>query len=248
MLVALDRYEAGQVDAFTVIRVPTETEEQRRIPGRIGQRLKQTIRTLAQSARGHALLFGVRLKGAWYSPRRWPEVMKQLPASLRDALGRMRTVILCAAAEWQGLRALILQGRLAGEQLPVGVGRETAEGMEAEVCDWNRFANRGAVGNFSGLTPGEASSGPQRVQGSITKCGNGRLRWLAVQTAWRLVRFQPDYRGVQRFKKRALEGTRSRRRVRQWIVALAREFLIDWWRVRTGRTTTEKLGLRLTQA
>jgi transposase len=104
------------------------------------------------------------------------------------------------------------------------------------------------VGSFAGLTPGEASSGPRRHQHSITKCGHGGLRWLAVQTAWRLTRFQPDYRGVKRFRQRVLTGTRSRRRVRQWIVALAREFLIDWWRLRTGQTTAEKLGLCLAPA
>jgi len=28
-------------------------------------------------------------------------------------------------------------------------------------------------------------------------------------------------------------------------VGLARQFIVDWWRIRTGRTTPEKLGLKM---
>jgi transposase len=120
--------------------------------------------------------------------------------------------------------------------------------LEREICDWNRFSNRRVVGSFVGLTPGEASSGPHRQLGSITKCGNARVRWLAIQAAWRLVRFQPNYLRVRRFNQRCITFKASARRRRQFIVALAREFLIDWWRIRTARTTADKLGLELQPA
>jgi transposase len=248
MLVALDRYEAGQSEALTVVRVPSEAEEQRRTPVRVAAILRSTLQRVAQAARGLALYYGLRLKGAWYSPRRWSEVARQLPEHLVGLMEHLRTVVLSATRELMTVKTLIRQGRFAGEQVPVGMGRETAESMEREVCDWNRFKNRRAVGSFMGLTPGEASSGRRRAQGSITKRGHPRLRWLAVQTAWRLVRFQPEYRGVKRWKERFLASPRSLARKKQWIVALAREFLIDWWRLRTGRTSAEKLGLRMSQA
>ena len=28
-------------------------------------------------------------------------------------------------------------------------------------------------------------------------------------------------------------------------VGLARQFIVDWWRIRTGKTTPEKLGLQM---
>jgi hypothetical protein len=34
-------------------------------------------------------------------------------------------------------------------------------------------------------------------------------------------------------------------RKKQALVALARTFGVDWWRICTGRTTPEKLGLRM---
>lgn len=245
MLVALDRYVAGQREAFTVVRVPKEEEEQRRTLGRVMQTLKKTMRTLAQSARGQALYYGVRVAGAWYSERRWPLVAPRLPESLKEAFEAIRRAVLGMAKEVQALRGKIVEGRTSGVELPIGLGRETAESLEQEVCDWGRFRNRRNVGSFSGLTPGEASSGQRRELGGITKCGNGRLRWLAVQAAWRMVRYQPEYRGVKRFVERQKAGGTKLGRKRL-IVALAREFLVDWWRLRTGQTTAEKLGLRMT--
>ncbi len=136
------------------------------------------------------------------------------------------------------------QPALVDQPLPVGVGQESAEDLEREIGDWTRFKNRRTTGSFVGLTPGEASSGPSRRLGGITKCGNGRLRWLLIQIAWRLVKFQPTYIRTQRWIQRCHNATHTRRR-RQYIVALAREFLIDWWRLRTGQTTAEKLGLKM---
>jgi len=245
MLVSLDRYVAGQREAFTVVRVPTEEEEQRRTVGRTMQMLKQTMRSVAQSARGHALYYGVRMVGAWYSDRRWAVFGPQLPESLKGTFEAIRRILMGLAKEVVGLQAKIMEGRASGEELPVGLGRETAESLEQEVCDWSRFRNRRGVGSFAGLTPGEASSGQRREQGAITKCGNGRLRWLAVQAAWRMVRYQPEYRAVKKFVERLKAGGTALRKKRL-IVALAREFLVDWWRLRTGQTTAEKLGLRMT--
>ncbi|MGA3182880.1 MAG: transposase, partial [Verrucomicrobiota bacterium] len=37
-------------------------------------------------------------------------------------------------------------------------------------------------------------------QGSITKHGNPRIRRLLVELAWRVVRFQPNYPPVQKWR------------------------------------------------
>lgn len=248
MLVALDRYMAGQKDAFTIIRVPTEEEERRRAPTRLLDSLQRNLRGTAQSGRGQALYFGIRLRGAWHAPRQWEKLSPTLPEAVRLLLEPLRRVITSIAEEIEKLRAQIRDRRNSGQQLPVGLGRDSAERMESEVMDWGRFRNRRGIGSFAGLTPGEASSGNRRDRGAITKRGSAALRWMAVQAAWRMVRYQPDYRGSRRFRERLLAAGKSGSRKRQLIVALAREFLVDWWRIRTGQTTPEKLGLRMAQA
>lgn len=247
MLVALDRYLAGQTEALTVVRVPLPQEEQRRTVGRVARTLKRAMTLLAQSARGMALYYGVRILGAWYSNRRWPQVSSRLPEHLKEALDPVRRAVLALALEILAIRAQVQKGRIAGEAIPLGMGRETAEGLEQEVCDWGRFKNRRTVGSFAGLTPGESSSGMRRERGGITKCGNGRIRWLAVQAAWRLLQYQPEYNAVKKCRQRMTQGSQTALRKKRLIVALAREFLVDWWRLRTGQTTAEKLGLRMVE-
>jgi hypothetical protein len=41
--------------------------------------------------------------------------------------------------------------------------------------------------------------------------------------------------------------TANSHRIKQLSVALARRFLVDSWRIRTGRTTPEALGLTFKQ-
>lgn len=248
MLVALDRYMAGQPNALTVIRVPTEQEEWRRAPVRLLDSLQRNLRRVAQSGRGLALYFGIRLRGAWHAPKQWKKLSTELPEPLRLLLEPLLRLVGGIAAEVDKLRSQVSNGRTSGHRLPLGLGRDSAERMESEVMDWGRFRNRRGIGSFAGLTPGEASSGNRRDRGAITKRGSAPLRWMAVQAAWRMVRYQPEYRGSRRFRERLTSVGKSGSRKRQLIVALAREFLVDWWRIRTGQTTPEKLGLRMAEA
>lgn len=248
MLVALDRYEAGQKEAFTVVRVPSVKEEDDRQLGRLAATLGKEIRRLAQCGRGYGLLKDQRLAGTWYGPRRWAILEKELPASLLAVLRPLRAVLLVLEEQEHQVKEQIRQAGLAGPLRPVGAGDTTLEQLEREVCDWKRFSNRRSVGAFFGLTPGEASSGPSRCLGSITRCGNARVRRLAVEAAWRMLIYQPDYLRVRKFRERSLRERSSPGKRRKQLVGLAREFLIDWWRIRTGRTTPEKLGLKLRAA
>ncbi len=248
MLVALDRYEAGQKEAFTVVRVPSVKEEDDRQLGRLAATLGKEIRRLAQCGRGYGLLKDQRLAGTWYGSRRWAALEKEFPESLLAVLRPLRAVLLVLEEQARQVNEQIGQAGLAGPLRPVGAGDATLEQLEREVCDWNRFGNRRSVGSFFGLTPGEASSGPSRYLGSITRCGNARVRRLAVEAAWRMLVYQPDYLRVRKFRERSLREKPSPGKRRKQLVGLAREFLIDWWRIRTGRTTPEKLGLKLRAA
>jgi transposase len=125
-----------------------------------------------------------------------------------------------------------------------GVGKMTSVVIDREIGTWTRFANRRQVGSYTGLCPGEYSSGQKRYQSCITKHGNPRLRAALVELAWRLVRFQPDYKPVLKWRatlaKGALASGAARKKA---IVAVARQLAVDLWRIRTGRVQAEALGL-----
>lgn len=64
-----------------------------------------------------------------------------------------------------------------------GVSTLTAFALAVEIGDWHRFTGN-TIGSFVGLVPSEYSSGASRVQGSVTKTGNGHARRLLVEAAW----------------------------------------------------------------
>jgi transposase len=64
-----------------------------------------------------------------------------------------------------------------------GIATLSAFALAVEIGDWQRFTGA-SIGAFAGLVPSEHSSGSSRVQGPITKTGNGHVRRLLVEAAW----------------------------------------------------------------
>ena len=116
--------------------------------------------------------------------------------------------------------------------------------IDREIGDWKRFNNRRQIASYTGLCPGEYSSGNTRLQSCVTKHGNPRLRAALVELAWRLVRFQPNYKPIRKWnatlRKGALATGAARKKA---IVAVARQLAVDLWRIKTGRLSAEELGL-----
>ena len=80
----------------------------------------------------------------------------------------------------------------------------------------------------------------------MTKHGNPRLRAALVELAWRLVRFQPNYKPVRKWRETLCKGAFATGAARKKaIVAVARQLAVDLWRIRTGRVTPEQLGLSI---
>jgi transposase len=127
-----------------------------------------------------------------------------------------------------------------------GIGDLSDELLDLEMGDWQRFGNRRQVASYTGLCPGEDSSGDSRMMLSIDKHGNPRVRALLVELAWLLPRYQPDYCRLKRWK--AVLQSNSAAMRKKAAVALARQLAVDLWRIKTNRITPQKLGLKLVAA
>jgi transposase len=67
------------------------------------------------------------------------------------------------------------------------VGPITALAFVAALDGVRRFRNAHQVESYLGLVPRERSSGEHQLRGRIAKTGDKRVRWLLVETAWRLM-------------------------------------------------------------
>lgn len=243
MLNALDRFVAGNPHALAIVRVPTEQQERLRSASRLRQGLARDLKLIAQRGRGLAMQYGFSLKGKWHGPRNWPRL--DVPGWLRELLKPLHAA--CLALHEQARQQKLLIEAACTDPLPKGLGRLSQQVIEREVGDWSRFKNRRQVSSYLGLCPAENSSGQRQQQGHVTKCGNPRLRWALCEAAWRLLKFQPQYRLCQKWRGQIIDPRTTGGRKKQLVVALARGFGVDWWRLRTGQTTPEKLGLVMCQ-
>ena len=127
------------------------------------------------------------------------------------------------------------------EALPKGFGAQSMCQLDREMGDYHRFKNRRQIGCFGGLVPQEHSTGTNQRLGSITKVGSPRIRRLMVEMGWRLVQFQPNYGPIVQWGEALRSGNKAHKK--KAIVAVARRLLIDIWKMRTGRTSAQALGL-----
>lgn len=238
----LDRFVEGNREALAMVRVPTEQEEQLRAIHRQREQLVKTRKRLEAQGRSLMVNHGIEPVQRWWKSRAFavlavPEWMKQL-------LGNSQPILLGLEEK---IRALTVQLQAAAApSQPRGLGLMTSVVIDREIGNWERFRNRRQVGSYTGLCPGEHSSGQTRLQTCVTKHGNPRLRAALVELAWRLVRFQPNYKPVVKWRlvlqKGALATGAARKKA---IVAVARQLAVDLWRIRTGRLQPEQLGLSI---
>ena len=240
MVLNLDRYVAGNHEAFCVVRVPTEAEEQARSRSRQRESLQKEKQRLAAQGRSHALYYGAHLEGAWWTGGLWKELV--VPPMVRELLEPLRRLIQALEQELKTLTQALTDA--TPEELPKGLGKLTYEVLEREVGDWHRFDNRRQVASYTGMCPREDSSAQRRFQGSISKHGNPRVRTVLVEASWRLVHYQPAYKPVARWLPVLTHPKTTRSKRKQIIVAIGRQFSVDWWRVRTRRCQAADLGLQ----
>jgi transposase len=176
----------------------------------------------------------------WWKPRTFGAL--QVPEWMKELLQNSQPILIGLQEK---IRALTLQLQTAAaSSQPRGRGAMSSVIIDREIGDWKRFNNRRQVGSYTGLCPGEYSSGNTRLQSCVTKHGNPRLRAALVELAWRLVRFQPNYKPIVKWRQILAKGALATGAARKKaIVAVARQLAVDLWRIKTGRLRAEELGL-----
>jgi transposase len=242
LLSMLLRYAGGETKVWSVVQVPTPEEEDAR-------QLHRELLTLQKEATEHSN----RIKGllaAWglaiQVDRHFPQKLKELrqwdgapvPEGLRQRLLR----------EFERLQGVNRQVRQLEQQrvkevreqdLPAiqqvrklltlrGIGLGSSWLYAQEFFAWRKFKNRKQVGSLAGLAPTPYASGQTDHEQGISKAGNKRLRWMAVEIAWGWLHFQPESPLSRWFYDRFGRGSKRQRRI--GIVALARKLLVELWK------------------
>ena len=234
----LARWLDGNRDELAPIRIPTEAEQRRREGTRRRKFLGRQVRALANRGHGQVAEYcHVQLPSRWWGARNWLK-LAALDPWIVNVLAKLRELIVALTAQLEALETELV-ARVQGQERPKGLGEITLVTLDGEVCDWARFANRKAIGSYTGCCPGEHSSGGKRRLGSIDRMGNGRVRCLLVEAVWRFLQWQPHWKAALKMKVRLADGAALRKKT---VVALARQLAVDLWRWRTGRATLADLG------
>lgn len=237
----------GDIKRFRVVRDLTDPQRERRAVSRQHQQLQKNRNMLSGNGRGLMHEHGFYdVPEGWWGARKWIK----LKAALKEHNPWLVKMIEPVQHSIQVIHKLIVQ--LASEAkeerpkqaLPKGLGEFAFAVIDNEVGDWYRFRTRKQPSSFTGLCPSENSSGPNQRLGSIDRRGNKRIRKQLVEAVWRLHMWNPGWRGFKKFPYVFGKGVKISAAVRKKaVVACARMLMVDLWRLNTGQTTLENLGL-----
>jgi transposase len=101
-----------------------------------------------------------------------------------------------------------------------GIGWRIACFALSRIGDYRHLNRSNEAGAFFGLVPTEASTGDTIDRGSITRCGDPRLRSMLVQGAWAAIRKDSE---LKRCFERICSNHPKRTAARVAIVAIARK-------------------------
>ena len=238
----LIRYNRGERDVWSVVRVPTaESEDERH--------LHRDMEVLKRECQQHRMRIQSLLFTQGLDERVTPKLMKQVD-SLRcwngEALSagmkeRIRREYRRLEAAEQDLAILKKQQqeRLKMEKTAAiekvrklqrlqGVAMTSSWVFVMEFFGWRQFRNRREVGSALGMTPTPYQSGDSAREQGISHAGNRRVRTMAVEIAWSWLRYQPQSQLSRWYRERF--GSAGQRMRRIGIVAMARRLMVDLWR------------------
>jgi len=243
LLLMLIRYHYGEYKVWSVVRVPSEEEEDRRQMHRELRSVKKEKGRTTNRIKGLLATQGIRIEGRMdLSDKQLAAIRLWNGAPLGEGLkSRLRRewahvmFLKKQIAELEATRrSQVKEGKEPDlgkiEQLSKlqGIGPESSWIIVRELFGWRQFRNRREVASLIGLTPTPYDSGDSRREQGISKAGNRHVRAVAIEMTWSWVRYQPESKLTQWFMKRFAKGGKRARKV--GIVALTRRLIIDLWR------------------
>lgn len=237
----LARFLAGERDAFSIVSVPSPSEEDLRHLGRELKLLKKDRTRVSHRIKGLLANQGLTidlkkdLGEQLERMRLWNGT--PLPELLRERLEHYAEDFRYHARRIQALeqrRRDLMRAKASPAvekswrlfQLR-GVGIESSWSYGTEFFGWRAFRNGKQVGSLAGLTPMPFDSGGQSREQGIGKDGSRWIRGVAIEQAWAWLRFQPESALSKWYEKRFGRGSKRLRKI--GIVALARKLLIALW-------------------
>jgi transposase len=244
LLRMLIRYWGGEKKVWSVVRVPSEADEDARHLHRGLEDLNKERTMHRNRIKGFLVLHGIKLSNPSHkrfleqleSLRTWDG--RQVPPDLKSTIIREYDRLQMVEDQIRALEKEKTE-RLKNPDTDslqqvvklaslYGIGSVSSWTFVMEFFGWRQFQNRQEVGALAGLTPTPYDSGKSLREQGISKAGNQRIRGLAVEIAWSWLRFQPQSHLSQWFMKRYANGGKRMRRI--GIVAVARRLLIELWR------------------
>jgi len=242
LLRMLIRYHAGDEDVWSVIRIPSTGAEDRRHLHRdrwtlSGERNKHSNRIKGLLAsQGISLFVNGNLPEKIDQVRTWDG--SPLPPGLKDRLLREHERFRMVEQQMKAIEQEQRQAIRNPDHPSVTMVRDlmrlksihihTAWPLAMELFSWRQFQNGREIGALVGLEPVTHQSGETSREKGLSKCGNARLRSLAVEFAWQWLIHQPDSELSLWYEERFGKGSSRVRKI--GIVALARKLLIALWR------------------
>jgi len=244
LLRMLLRFWGGEKKVWSVVRVPSEQDEDARHLHRGLESLKKERTMHRNRIKGLLIQQGIKVSNP--SQKKFLEVLEKLRTwngqavapGLKSQVVREYERLQVVEDQIKALEkekkerlknpdtvSLQKVAKLASLN---GIGSVSSWTFVMEFFGWRQFQNRREVGGLAGLTPTPYDSGKSLREQGISKAGNQRVRALAVEIAWAWLRFQPQSKLSQWYMKRYANGGKRMRRI--GIVAVARRLLIDLWR------------------
>lgn len=242
LLVMLMRYHSGETTVWSVVRVPSVADEDLRQPHRELIALKRERTEHSNRIKGLLAFVGLDIVVDDHVQDRLGELRlwdgSPLPEALRDRVvrehERWRLVDRQVRDRENAQRRAIRRDetpqveKIRSLMDLKAVGPISATVFVREFFGWRQIKNRRELASLAGLCPTPYASGASHREQGISKAGNRRLRWMAVEIAWLWLRYQPNSALSRWYERRFGQGNARARKV--GIVALARKLLIALWK------------------
>jgi len=244
LLATLLRYHAGETDVWSVVRVPEDEDEDARQLHRELEELRNEVKRHRMRLQSLLVTQGISMEITADFQRELPKLRRwdgsKLLPGLAARLRREHQRLTKARGQIRQLekqrRAQLRKRDGTNPRLEKvrelaklkGIGENGSWVFVMEFFGWRQFNNRKEVAGAAGLVPTPFDSGESTHEQGISKAGNGRVRYMAVELAWCWLRWQPQSALSQWFTAKFASGGSRRRRI--GIVAVARKLLIALWR------------------